>query len=102
MASLNLVDAQVVGISVDSPFANGAFAKEFGLTFPLLSDWNRETIKAYDIIHVGLSGIEGYTSALRSVFIIDKEGVVRYKWIAEQQGNEPNYEAVIKALGSIA
>jgi peroxiredoxin len=91
-----------VGISVDAPAANGAFAKANGLQFPLLSDWNRETIRAYDIVHVGLGGVEGYTSAMRSVFILDKEGVVRYKWVAEQQGNEPNYDEVTKALNSFA
>jgi peroxiredoxin len=102
MATMNTIHAQIVGISVDAPAANGAFAKELGLQFPLLSDWNRETIKAYDIVHVGLGGVEGYTSAMRSVFILNGSGVVQYKWVAEQQGNEPNYDEVTTALGSFS
>ncbi len=102
MANLNSLNAQVVGISVDGPFSNGAFAKQNSLQFPILSDWNRETIKKYGIVHIGLSGLEGYTSAMRSVFVLDGSGVVKYVWIAEQQSQEPNYDEVTKAIASFS
>ena len=65
--------AQVLGISVDSPFANGAYAAELGLEFPLLGDfpWGR-TGKAWGI----LNEERGITS--RMTYVIDTEGVVRH------------------------
>lgn len=101
MTRLNELDAQVVGISVDSPFANKGFAEKNNLQFPLLSDYTRATIMAYGIELPNFSGLEGYTVAQRSVFVLDKDGVVRYAWVAENPGIEPNYEEVTKALSSI-
>jgi peroxiredoxin len=101
LSRFNNVDAQVIGISVDPPFANKAFAEQNKLNFPLLSDFNREVVKAYDVYHNNFLGMNGYISAKRSVFVLDKEGVVRYKWVTENPGVEPNYDEVIKVVESI-
>lgn len=101
MAQFNGLNAQVVGISVDSPFANKGFAAHNNLQFPLLSDFTRATIKDYGIVHDGFSGLAGYAAAKRSVFVLDKDGVVRYAWVADVPSTEPNYEEVLKALASI-
>jgi peroxiredoxin len=102
MTRFNELNAQVIGISVDSPFANKAFAAQNGVQFPLLSDFNRGTIQAYGIVHDGFGGLTGYTASKRSVFVLDKDGVVRYAWVSDNPGVEPNYEEVAKALASIS
>jgi glutaredoxin-dependent peroxiredoxin len=88
----------VVGISVDSPFAQKAFAEKHGLTFPLLSDYRRETIRKYGVVWKGLGGLEGYESANRAVFVVDSAGKVVYRWVAENPGKFPDFEGVKKAL----
>ena len=102
MAELNSLNANVIGISVDAPFANGAFAGKNGLEFPVLSDYRREATQAYGVALENFAGMEGYTAAQRSVFIIDGEGVIRYQWIAENPGIEPDYEAIKAELAAIA
>ena len=101
IAALNTLDAQVVGISVDSPFANGEFAAKNNLTFPLLSDHARTVTSAYGVELPNFAGIEGYTSAQRSIFILDKDGTVTYKWIADNPGMEPDYTMIVDELGKI-
>ncbi len=95
------LDAQVVGISVDSPFANKGFAEKNGIPFPLLSDYNRAAVKAFDIVHDGFGGLAGYAAAKRSVFVLDNDGVVRYAWVSDNPGVEPNYDEVASAVASI-
>jgi peroxiredoxin len=92
----------VVGVSVDSPFANKEFAAKNGLSFPLLSDITREAIGKYDVVFNDLAGVKGFTVAKRSVFVIDKSGTVRYRWVAPEPKVEPNYAevtAAVKKLG---
>ena len=101
-AALNDLNAEVFGISVDGVFSNAAFAEKNGLNFPLLSDYNRDAVKAYGVAHDDFAGMTGYTAAKRSVFVIDKEGVVRYAWVAPNPGVEPDYDAVKKAVGELA
>lgn len=100
LGRFNALNAQVVGISVDAPFANKAFATQNSLQFPLLSDFNRTTLKAYGIVHEEFSGLNGYSASKRSVFVLDKDGIVRYAWISDNPGVEPNYDEVTKALSS--
>ena len=76
MAKLNAAEATVIGISVDSPWANAEFARKYNLEFELLSDLDREVVTSYDATFVGLGGIEGYVSANRVVIVIDKAGVI--------------------------
>ncbi len=101
MSKFNSMDAHVVGISVDSPFANKAFATQNNLQFPVLSDVNREAVKRYGIPLDNFGGLQGYTVAKRSVFVLDKKGTVQYAWISDNPGVEPNYEEVSKAVAAI-
>lgn len=70
LAKLEATDTQVLGVSMDSPFANKAFADSIGVTFPLLSDWGGEVTRKFGIYH------EGYKAARRVNFLIDKDGKV--------------------------
>ena len=89
-----------MGISVDSPFSNKAFAAQNNLQFPLLSDYSRSVIKQYSGLQENFSGIAGYSTAKRSVFVLDRSGVVKFAWVSENPGVEPNYDEVIKAVES--
>ncbi len=100
LASLNALKAQVVGVSVDAPFANKAFSDQNKLTFPLLSDYTRATVKAYAGVHDDFAGLTGYSASKRAVFVLDTAGKVRYAWISENPGAEPPYEEIQKAAGS--
>ena len=98
MARLIDLEAQVVGISVNDPFSNKAFAEKNRLPFPILSDYKREIIKKYGLEMPNFAGLPGYTVAKRSIFILDKDGVVRYAWVSENPTVEPNYDEIQKAL----
>ena len=98
LAQLGDLDAKVVAVSVDGPFANGAFATRNNLTFPVLSDYTRDTVRAYGVALENFAGLPGYTAAQRSVFVIDANGVVTWEWIAPNPGVEPDYAAVQAAL----
>lgn len=101
LSNFNAMNAQIVGISVDSPFANKGFAAQNNLKYPLLSDYTREVVKKYGIELENFSGLQGYVAAKRSIFVLDKDGIVRYSWISENPGVEPNYDDVSKALEAI-
>ena len=101
MSKLNDANAVVLGISVDSPWANAEFARKYELEFTLLSDVDRNVVKMYDATFTGLGGIEGYVSANRVVIVIDKEGVVQHRWVAENPGVEPDYDAVVSFASSL-
>ena len=98
MTAFNALDAQVIGISVDSPFANKAFADANKITFPLLSDYSREVSKKYVGVYEGFAGVTGYTASKRSVFLLDGKGVIKYVWVTDTPGNEPPYDEIQKAL----
>jgi glutaredoxin-dependent peroxiredoxin len=88
------IGAQVVGISVDGPFANKIFSQNRQLNFPLLSDYKRETISKYGIVMKDLGNLKDYNAAKRSIFIIDTNGIILYKWVSDNPLIEPNYEEI--------
>ena len=98
MADFNTLNAKVIGISVDSPFANAGFAAKNGLQFPLYSDYSRETVTAWGVAWPNFAGMPGYVASNRAVFILDEEGIVRWQWIGENPGQEPDYAAIKAAL----
>jgi len=101
LAKLNDSNTTVFGISVDSPWANAEFARKYNLEFDLLSDLDREVVNSYDAAFVGLGGIDGYVCANRVVIVIDKAGVVQHRWVAENPGVEPDYDAVVAFAASL-
>ena len=102
MNSFNDLNATVLGISVDSPWANAEFAKKYEINFNLLSDYNRDVSKTYDMIFNGLGGLEGYECSNRGVIIIDGQGLIQYRWVAENPGVEPNYSEIIEKVKSLS
>jgi glutaredoxin-dependent peroxiredoxin len=76
LAKVEGADTQVLGVSVDSPFANHAFAMQNGITFPLLGDMDAKAIKDYGLEKQYHIGDATMASARRATFLIDKEGKV--------------------------
>ena len=101
MARLIDLKAQVIGISVNDPFSNKAFAEKNRLPFPILSDYNRQVIKAYGIETTDFVGLKGYSVAKRSIFVMDKNGIIRYVWTTEDPSVEPDYKEIENALEKI-
>jgi len=95
---LNELKAQLIGISVNDPFSNKAFAEANGLSFPLLSDYNRKVVKLYGVGARDFAGLKGYTAAKRSIFILDSGGTICHKWISEDPRVEPNYQEIERIL----
>ena len=100
LSQLNSLNAVVLGISSDSPYANGVFAQDNEITFDLLSDPTRGTINAYEVAFPNFSGVPGYTASQRAVFIVDTEGNLKYTEICEHPGKEPDYDALVAALSA--
>ena len=99
--SFNSMNSQVYGISVDAIFSQKAFSDANNLTFPLLSDYKREVGAAYGVSLPNFSGMEGYTASERAVFVIDKDGVIRFKWVGENPGKEPDYDEVQREVDKL-
>jgi peroxiredoxin Q/BCP len=89
LAKLEASDTVVFGISIDSPAANAAFAKQIGVTFPLLSDMNRKVLTSYGILKPYEVKGDEYEWAERTTIVVDKAGKIQHV----EQGNsavDPN------------
>ena len=93
------LDAQIIGISVDSPFVLSSWKEQLKLPFELLSDFNKKTSKAYGAFHEKLGPLEGV--AKRSAFVIDREGIIQYEWISDDPGVLPDVEAIKDVLDEL-
>jgi len=100
VAKLNQAKAQVYGISVDTFFTLKAFQDQQKLTYPLLSDFNKDVIRRYGVFNEEIIGLKGI--AKRAVFVIDKEGVVRHREVLDDARNEPDYDKVFAALQTLS
>ena len=90
------LDAEVYGISVDSPFAQEAWAKQNGITVTLLSDLNKTATKAYGVLFPNLAGM--YETAARAAFVIGRDGVITYAEQTPTPKDLPDFAAVQAAL----
>lgn len=100
IATYSDLKADIVAVSVDSPFALEKFKAEQNLNFPLLSDFNKEASKAYDTIYDTFAfGMQGVSK--RSAFVIDGKGVIQYAEVLENAGEIPNFDAVKEALKNL-
>ena len=93
------LNAEVLGISVDSPFSLQAWAEKEGISIPLLSDFNKEVSATYGAQYDELLGFIGV--AKRSAFVVDKEGIVRYVSISEDPKVMPDFDAIKACLESL-
>jgi len=92
------LNAQILGVSVDSFFTLKEFKKAQNLNFPLLSDFNKTTAKAYGALYEEFFGMHGV--AKRSAFVVNKEGMVTYAEVLEKASDLPNFEKIKEVLSS--
>ena len=91
------MNASVLGISVDGTFVQKAFANANKITIPLLSDYNREVVKKYDVVLPEFAhGMK--QTAQRAVFVIGQDGIIKYVEVTKSPGDQINFEALKKAL----
>ena len=93
------LNADVIAVSVDTPFAQEAWAQKEKITLTLASDLNKETIKKYDVVFPMLAGV-GDTAA-RAAFVIDKNGVVQYSEQTPTPKDLPNFDKVKETLAKL-
>ncbi|MDP2386093.1 MAG: redoxin domain-containing protein [Bacteroidota bacterium] len=97
LAFYNSMNAQVLGISIDSLFVLAKFKEEQRINFPLLSDFNKEASKSFGCLYeTFIHEMRGVSK--RSAFVIGKEGIIRYEEILEKAGDLPNFEAINTVL----
>lgn len=100
MSQYSDLNAEVLGISVDSPFSLKLWKEHNQINFQLLSDFNKEVAPIYgafyDVFAPGKFDYKGV--AKRSAFVIDESGVIKYVEVLENAGDEPNYQAIKEAI----
>ncbi len=91
----------IYGISVDSVFSHQAFAKELGgLPYELIGDFERKMVTDYGVRRDDVAGYSGL--ARRSIFIIDRAGVIRSTWVSSREKPQPDYDAVLTEAKQVA
>jgi glutaredoxin-dependent peroxiredoxin len=98
-SELNNVGATVVGVSTDTFFTLKAWADAQKFTFPLLSDYNKDVIAKYGVVNPDMIGLKNISK--RAVFVIDRNGVVRYREVLDDARNEPDYAKVKQAVAAV-
>lgn len=88
--------AEILAVAVTATFAQQAFAESLGVDFPLLSDWDRTVCAAYGVRYDVWKGHRGL--AKRSVFVIDRDRTVRYRWVTDDALVLPDLDVVVAAL----
>jgi glutaredoxin-dependent peroxiredoxin len=96
---LNQSSAKVLGVSVDTFFALKAWTDQQKFNFPLLSDFNKDVIRKYDVVNPDMIGLKDISK--RAVFVIDKSGVVRHREVLDDARNEPDYGKITQTLASL-
>ena len=92
LSSYNDLNAQVYGISVDSPFAQEIMVQNERLNFPLLSDFNKTVSKAYGVLYDEFIGFNGVSK--RAAFVISKEGKIVFAWHSDDPKQLPDFNSV--------
>jgi glutaredoxin-dependent peroxiredoxin len=98
-ADIRALGADVLAVAVTATFAQQAFAAELGVDFPLLSDWDRTVCAAYGVRYDVWKGHRGL--AKRSVFVIDRSGTVRYRWVTDDALVLPDLDDVMTTLEAL-
>ena len=95
---IRALGADVLAVAVTATFAQQAFAADLGVDFPLLSDWDRTVCHDYGVRYDVWKGHRGL--AKRSVFVIDRGGTVRYRWVTDHALVLPDLDEVVAAVAS--
>src|SRR5918999_1497444 len=90
---------RIAAIAVTATFSQMAFAKHLAVPFPLLSDWGRETCAAYGVRYDVWKEHDGL--AKRSLFVIDGEGIIRYRWVTDDALETPVIEDALAVMASL-
>ncbi len=94
------MNAEVLGVSVDGTFVQKAFAEKNNITVPLLSDFNKEVIKKYDVFLPEFAhGMKGV--AARAAYVIDKNGVIKYVEVTNSPGDQVNFDGIKNAVAGM-
>lgn len=101
LSSYRDLNAEIIGVSVDSPFTLGKFREEQQLNYPLLSDFNKEMSKAYEAYYesfmLGMLGV-----SKRAAFVVDGNGIIQYAEVLENAGEVPDFDAIKNTLTEIS
>lgn len=97
---LRTLGAEPIGIAVTATFSQMAFAEALGIDFPLLSDWEGETAGAYGVQYDIWKGHSGL--AKRSVFVVDRDRVVRHVWVSDDALVLPDFEDAVEVIRGLA
>lgn len=98
-AELEEQGARVLAVAVTATYAQLAFAERLGVGFPMLSDWDRTVCSDYGVRYDVWKGHDGL--AKRSVFVLDRDGVVRYRWVTEDASVQPDLDEVVRAAAAL-
>jgi glutaredoxin-dependent peroxiredoxin len=98
IGTLDASKAQVLGVTTDTFFTLKAWADQQRFTFPLLSDYNKDVIKQYDVVNPDMIGLKNI--AKRAVFVIGRDGAIKHKQVLDDARNEPDYDKVRAALAT--
>lgn len=101
LAVYNSSKATVLGISVDSLFALAKFKEEQQLNFPLLSDYNRDAVTAFDVVYDVFPAFEMQRVSKRAAFVIDGAGLVQYAEVCASPGDLPDFVAIQATLAGL-
>jgi peroxiredoxin len=94
------LDTQVLGVSVDVLGALQAFAEKMGFTYPLLSDFSRDTVKRYGVMYEDPNSAF-FRMAKRAYFVIDKQGIIRYKQVLEDARQMLDSAEIVETVKNI-
>lgn len=94
------MEAEVVGVSVNSPFTQKAWKDREQFDLPLISDFNREMIEDYDVKRDDLLGLKNVAN--RAAFVVDREGVIQFSWESEDPGQLPPFEDIRETVESLS
>ena len=93
--------ATLYGVSVDSPFAQNAFRDENGFEFGMFSDTNKEIIDDYEV-SIDMADIGYYGVSNRAVFVVNADGEITYKWVADEPTDQPDFGDIEDAVEAAA
>lgn len=99
MSIYEKLNAQILAISVDSFFTLSQFKKQQDLNFPLLSDFNKDTSKAYGAYYDEFFGMHGVSK--RSAFVVDKNGKIQYAEVLDKASDLPNFDMIQTVLSQL-
>jgi peroxiredoxin len=94
------LDTQVLGVSTDVLGALQAFAEKMGLTYPLLSDFSRDTVRKYGVMYDDPKSAY-FRMSKRAYFVLDKQGIIRYKHVMQNAGDMLDAAEILKSVETV-